>query len=166
MSRSDEGLLNSCSLLCLIILRRGVQFLKTTPSSENMDVHVLEAEDGAIPETTCNSSIASAVLAHLCSLMDSSDTKPLIQNLARDIIREGVVVFFPGVKARKQYLLDMVDVILTGEQPTSWWLKFEALCSHFSQKDNNSLLELNWSVDKVVHVHVVGVVTVLVLWYK
>ena len=58
-------------------------------------------------------------------------------------------MFFPGTKARKKYLLDMVGVVLGGEQPSSWWLKFEALCSYFSQKDTNSLLELNWDITKV-----------------
>ena len=143
---SDEGLLNYCSLLCLILLRNGVQFLKPSSVSESNDQSSQPIE--SIGKSS-DSSIASDVLSHLCLLVDNTDTRPIIQTLARDIIKEGVVVFFPGTKARKKYLLEMVNMILTGEQPSSWWLKFEALCSYFSQKDNNSLLELNWNVDKV-----------------
>ncbi len=141
---SGEDLQNHCSLLCLILLRNGVQFLKS-PSS------VSETRDSSLSMTegVSDSSIASDVLSHLCSLVDNTDSKPIVQTLAREIIKEGVVVFFPGTKARKKYLLEMVNMILTGEQPSSWWLKFEALCSYFSQKDNNSLLELNWNIDKV-----------------
>ena len=136
--------MGQCSLLCLIFLRFSIQFLKSTPLKENKDTPSIEG----VPLND-NSSIPSAVLSHLCSLMDNKDTSSLVQNLARDIIREGVVVFFPGSKARKKYLLDMVEVILTREQPPSWWLKFEALCRYFSKIDNNSLLELNWDTEKV-----------------
>ncbi len=140
---SAVPLLSDCSLLCLILLRVGVQFLKhqATPT-DTPPSHTQSSEETSL-------SIAPAVLSHLCSLVDDTSSKPIIQSLARDIIKEGVVVFFPGTKARKKYLLDMVGVVLGGEQPSSWWLKFEALCSYFSQKDTNSLLELNWDVTKV-----------------
>ena len=68
----------------------------------------------------------------------------MVRLLAQEIIREGVVVFFPGSSARKEYLLDMVKVVLSGQQPASWWLKFEALCRYFSKIDSNALLGLPW----------------------
>ena len=123
-------------LLCLLLLRYTIPFLKATPPKEN---------------TSEQSSVASAVLSHLCSLMDNPNTDPFIHSLTQDIIKDGVVVFFPGSKARKKYLLEMIELV-TGEQPPSWWLKFEALCGHFSKTNNNSLLELPWDSTKVFNI--------------
>lgn len=129
--------MEKCSLICLLLLRNSIPFLKATTSTNEAT-----NEDS-------QQSVPSAVLSHLCSLMDNPSTDGFIRGLTQDIIKDGVVVFFPGSKARKKYLLEMVELVLTGEQPASWWLKFEALCSYFSKTNNNSLLELPWEINKV-----------------
>ena len=151
--RFQEPIGTDFPLLCLVLLRVGVQFLQQpSPASDSSTTDppppaaaAAERDSGA----GSNSSVAPAVLSHLCSLVDDTSSKPLVQSLARDTIKEGVVLFFPDAKARKKYLLNMVKVVHVGEQPLSWWLKFEALCSYFIQKDHNSLLELNWDIAKV-----------------
>jgi hypothetical protein len=129
----DDSEMEQCSLVCLTMLRQAIPFIKATPSNE---------QGNAVP---------SAVLSHLCSLMDNPSTDSFIKNLTQEIIRDGVVVFFPGAKARRKYLLEMVELVLTGEQPVSWWLKFEALCGYFSKASKNSLLELPWEPANVVN---------------
>lgn len=52
------------------------------------------------------------------------------------------MVFFPNAHARKDYLLSMIWSVLDGNQPKSWWLKFEALCRYFSKSDSKSVLNL------------------------
>ena len=71
------------------------------------------------------------------------------QLLAQDIVGKGVVVFFPDSTAQKEYLLGMVESVLSEKQPRSWWLKFEALCQYFSKTDTNSLLELPGNISEV-----------------
>ena len=83
--------------------------------------------------------------------MDNQNTDAAVRHLSQEIIREGVVIFFPGATARKEYLLEMVKVVLVGQQPASWWLKFEALCRYFSKIDSNALLGLPWKESKVMY---------------
>ena len=54
----------------------------------------------------------TTVLVHLCGLLDSEDTDPVVRKLAQDIVVEGVVVFFPDAKTRREYLLSMINTIL------------------------------------------------------
>ena len=129
--------MEQCSLLCLLMLRNSIPFLKGTSTSD---------------DSNTGTTVPSNVLSHLCSLMDDPNTNEFIRSLTQDIIKDGVVVFFPGSNARKKYLLEMVELVLSGEQPASWWLKFEALCSYFSKTNNNSLLELSWDSKKVTGV--------------
>ena len=125
LSSSEAQLNDEGALLCLLLLLSSLPYLKITKD------------------------VPSAVLSHLCSLMDNSSTDPVLRHLAQEIIREGVVIFFPGASARKEYLLEMVKVVLVGKQPASWWLKFEALCRYFSKIDSNALLGLPWKRNKV-----------------
>lgn len=86
--------------------------------------------------------IPAKVLLHLCELLDSPDTEERVMWLTQDIVSEGVVVFFPDAKARKDYFITMISSVLEDNQPKSWWLKFEALCQYFSKTDSKSLLNL------------------------
>ena len=72
-----------------------------------------------------------------------------VQDLVQEIVVKGVVVFFPDATARKEYLLTMIESVLSEKQPRSWWLKFEALCKYFSKSDANSLLGLPSQLKKV-----------------
>jgi len=91
-----------------------------------------------------NTNIVTEVLSHLCSVMDKQDgdVNDVTKRLSHDIIRDGIVVFFPDSAARRTYLISMLDSVMSEELPTSWWLKFEALCIHFSSQDPNALLGL------------------------
>ncbi len=58
----------------------------------------------------------SEVLSHLCGILDSSEVDAAaVKNVAQDIIVEGVVIFFPDAKARKEYLLSMIGAVLVSE---------------------------------------------------
>ena len=149
--------MEQCTLVTLLLIRRSIPFLKATPtnkltkgSNNGTNNNETKSEGGAVNDGDTPSSIPSAVLSHLCSLMDNPDTDPFVRTLAQDIIKAGVVVFFPGSRARRGYLLEMVKLVLTGEQPASWWLKFEALCGYFSKTNTNSLLELSYDLPKVM----------------
>ena len=92
-----------------------------------------------------NNNIATEVLSHLCLVMDNPDDDiidDVTKRLSHDVIRDGIVVFFPDSAARRTYLISMLDSVMSEELPTSWWLKFEALCIHFSSQDPNALLGL------------------------
>lgn len=56
--------------------------------------------------------ISTAVMTHLSMLLDSSDTDETVQWLAQWIITDGVEVFFPDSKARKNHLLNMISSVL------------------------------------------------------
>jgi len=60
-------------------------------------------------------SLPSAILAHLCGLLDSEGVETAVQQLAQDIVVEGVVVFFPDASARREYLLNMIGTVLVRE---------------------------------------------------
>ena len=146
--------MEQCTLVTLLLIRRAIPFLKATPTNKltrgnSNGTNNNDNEGGVVDNGDTPSSIPSAVLSHLCSLMDNPDTDPFVRTLAQDIIKAGVVVFFPGSRARRGYLLEMVKLVLTGEQPASWWLKFEALCGYFSKTNTNSLLELTYDPAKV-----------------
>ncbi len=79
------------SLLCLDVLRASLPFLKPRRLS------------GTLP---------ASILTHLCGFLDSSEAKEEVQRLAQDIVVEGVVVFFPDARARKDYLLSMINSVL------------------------------------------------------
>lgn len=85
------------SLLCLDVLRASLPFLNPRRLS------------GMLP---------ASILAHLCGLLDSSDARDEVQRLAQDIVVDGVVVFFPDAKARKDHLLTMINSVLVSY---CWW---------------------------------------------
>ena len=89
--------MEKASLLCLQVLRSALPFIKVKKSS---------ASDSK--ETTS----PSAILSHLCGLLDAGDTPPVLTRLAQDIVVEGVLVFFPDAEARKNYLLSMLQSVL------------------------------------------------------
>ncbi|XP_064406559.1 zinc finger ZZ-type and EF-hand domain-containing protein 1-like isoform X2 [Halichondria panicea] len=113
------------SILCLHLLKSALPFIKPSrPTSNKL------------------TSVPSEVLSHLCGILDSAEIDSAVKSVAQDIIVEGVVIFFPDAKARKEYLLSMIGAVLDENQPKSWWLKFEALCHYFSKTDSNSVLNL------------------------
>ena len=156
---SPDSTLHYASLLCLHLLRAALPFIKlaggTTSQQPPSDLL----------------SLPSAILAHLCGLLDSADVDTTVQRLAQDIVVEGVVVFFPDASTRREYLLNMIGAVLVrwrkvggahcvtqsptptllqeDSQPRSWWLKFEALCRYFSKSDCNSLLSLPQKLQEV-----------------
>jgi hypothetical protein len=124
------------SLLVLWLLKSALPFIQPEkPSKEG---------DGGSESTS------SAILSHLCTLLDREEEgqSPATRSLAQEIVVKGVVVFFPDAKARKDYLLEMIESVLSEKQPRSWWLKFEALCQYFSTTDANSLLCLPTKIEE------------------
>ena len=120
----------------LWLLKSALPFIKPEKPSK---------EGGSSSEST-----SSAVLNHLCTLLDKEEEQsPAIHTLAQEIVVKGVIVFFPDAKARRDYLLEMIESVLSETQPRSWWLKFEALCQYFSTTDANSLLCLPANVKEV-----------------
>ena len=91
------------SFLCLQMLRSALPFIKVKKSS---------ASESKSTESTS----PSAILAHLCGLLDAGDTPPVLMRLAQDIIVDGVLVFFPDAEARKNYLLSMLKSVLVSGQ--------------------------------------------------
>lgn len=91
--------MEKASFLCLQVLRSALPFIKVKnqPASES------KVTDSTAP---------SAILAHLCGLLDASDTPPFLMRLSQDIVVEGVMVFFPDAEARKNYLLSMLKSVL------------------------------------------------------
>ena len=81
------------SVLCLYLLRAALPFIKPQRQSSS-------------------SGTPSAILSHLCGLLDGGEVNEDVQRLAQDIVVEGVVVFFPDAKARKDYLLSMINSVL------------------------------------------------------
>lgn len=89
------------SVLCLYVLRSALPFIKPLRSSASTSTSSSSSPD------------ASAILSHLCALLDAAvDPDPVVQKLAQDIVVEGVVLFFPDAQARKRYLLQMIDSVL------------------------------------------------------
>lgn len=97
---SPDSTLHYASLLCLHLLRAALPFIKlaggTTSQQPPSDLL----------------SLPSAILAHLCGLLDSADVDTTVQRLAQDIVVEGVVVFFPDASTRRKYLLNMIGAVL------------------------------------------------------
>ena len=97
---SPDSTLHYASLLCLHLLRAALPFIKlaggTTSQQPPSDLL----------------SLPSAILAHLCGLLDSADVDTTVQRLAQDIVVEGVVVFFPDASTRREYLLNMIGAVL------------------------------------------------------
>ena len=96
------------------------------------------------PSNDKNTTIATEVLKHLCSVVDKEAEycNDVIEKMAHDIILDGIVVFFPDSSARRSHLISMLDCVMSDQLPTSWWVKFEALCVHFSSQDPSALLGL------------------------
>lgn len=97
------------------------------------------------PSNDKNTTIATEVLKHLCSVMDKEVdycNNDVIEKISHDIILDGIVVFFPDSSARRTHLISMLDCVMSEELPASWWIKFEALCVHFSSQDPSALLGL------------------------
>lgn len=96
------------------------------------------------PSNDKNTAIATEVLKHLCSVVDKEveHSNDVIEKMSHDIILDGIVVFFPDSSARRTHLISMLDCVMSEELPASWWVKFEALCIHFSSQDPSALLGL------------------------
>ena len=93
---SPDSTMHYASQLCLHLLRAALPFIKlagTTPPSDLL-------------------SLPSAILTHLCGLLDSAEVDTTVQRLAQDIVVEGVVVFFPDASTRREYLLSMIGAVL------------------------------------------------------
>lgn len=116
------------SVQCLRLLHSCLPFLEATRN----------------PNNDKKTSIATEVLEHLCSVMDKKvePKNDIIEKVSHDIIHNGIVVFFPDTLARRSHLISMLDCVMSEELPTSWWVKFEALCVHFSSQDPSALLGL------------------------
>ena len=85
------------------MLKAALPFIKPAKPALKKDDSPVTSDPGSVP---------SEVLSHLCGVLDSSDVDPIVRSLAQDIIVEGVVIFFPDAKARKEYLLSMIGSIL------------------------------------------------------
>ena len=96
------------------------------------------------PSNDKTTAIATEVLKHLCSVVDKEveESNDVIEKMSHDIILDGIVVFFPDSSARRNHLISMLDCVMSEELPASWWVKFEALCVHFSSQDPSALLGL------------------------
>ena len=97
------------SILCLYVLKAALPFIKPAKKTPP------QADQSAKPSTVPQSdpmAVPSAVLSHLCGLLDSPDTDAVVRRAAQDIIVEGVVIFFPDSNARKEYLLSMIGAVL------------------------------------------------------
>lgn len=142
-----DGQADYAAVLALWLLRSALPFIKPDQNtSKTVDMGVQRRDDGHSVK------ISSAVLSHLCALLDAgeeAEEQSVVQRLAEDIVVKGVVVFFPDATARKEYLLSMIESVLNEKQPRSWWLKFEALCQYFSKTDANSLLGLPKKIKEV-----------------
>ena len=86
------------SQLCLHLLRAALPFIKLAGNSQQPPSDIL--------------SLPSAILTHLCGLLDSPEVDTTVQRLAQDIVVEGVVVFFPDASTRREYLLSMIGAVL------------------------------------------------------
>ena len=93
--------MEKASYLCLQVLRSSLPFIKVKTSKPSDSKSPLP--DSASP---------SAILAHLCGLLDAEDTPTVLTRLAQDIVVDGVLVFFPDAEARKNYLLSMLKSVL------------------------------------------------------
>ena len=103
--------LQFCSVLCLHLLRASLPFIRPIREKKTAEGDTLTT-----PTT---------VLVHLCGLLDSEDTDPVVKKLAQDIVVEGVVVFFPDAKTRREYLLSMINTILVRHVTMTlirWWV--------------------------------------------
>ena len=154
---SPDGQAGYAALLALRLLHSALPFIK--PEKKKKKEEEREEEDKNVQTSDMSGQKSSAILSHLCALLDAEDgegsgEQSAIQRLAQEIVVKGVVVFFPDATARKEYLLAMIGSVLNEKQPRSWWLKFEALCQYFSKTDANSLLSLPAKMKKVVSVSV------------
>ena len=149
-AHSPDGQTDYASLLALWLLRSALPFIKPDKRPAQETVGPAQKHDADGPKSDGDPlTVPSAVLSHLCVLLDAEvgegegqGAGSTVQRLAQEIVVEGVVVFFPDATARKEYLLSMIGSVLNEKQPRSWWLKFEALCQYFSKTDVNSLLGL------------------------
>lgn len=95
------------SFLCLQVLRSALPFIKVKKSPSSSTSTTLGSKS-----TVESSTSPSAILSHLCGLLDAGDTHPVLTRLAQDIVVDGVLVFFPDAEARKNYLLSMLKSVL------------------------------------------------------
>ena len=95
------------SFLCLQVLRSALPFIKVKKLPSSSTSTTLGSKS-----TVESSTSPSAILSHLCGLLDAGDTHPVLMRLAQDIVVDGVLVFFPDAEARKNYLLSMLKSVL------------------------------------------------------
>lgn len=100
---SPDPLMEYASTLCLHLLKAALPFIKPARSTPNKEHPELNSDLNSIP---------SAVLSHLCGILDSSETDALVRGIAQEIVVEGVVIFFPDAKTRKEYLLNMIKSVV------------------------------------------------------
>lgn len=96
---SSSETLDYASILCLYVLRAALPFIRPPQLPKH-------------PSPSAPLEIPSAVLAHLCGLLDSDSADAQVKRLAQDIVVEGVVLFFPDATARRNYLLSMIDSVM------------------------------------------------------
>ena len=95
------------SQLCLHLLRAALPFIKLAGNPQQSPSDLL--------------SLPSAILTHLCGLLDSAEVDTTVQRLAQDIVVEGVVVFFPDASTRREYLLSMIGAVLVRRGEGGGW---------------------------------------------
>ena len=100
--------MEKASFLCLQVLRSALPFIKVKKPPPSLTSTL------GSKSTVESSTSPSAVLSHLCGLLDAGDTHPVLTRLAQDIVVDGVLVFFPDAEARKNYLLSMLKSVLVG----------------------------------------------------
>ena len=105
--------MEKASFLCLQVLRSALPFIKVKkpPPPPSSSTSTLGSKS-----TMESSTSPSAILSHLCGLLDAGDTHPVLTRLAQDIVVDGVLVFFPDAEARKNYLLSMLKSVLVGSE--------------------------------------------------
>ena len=107
-SHSPEEHMEKSSFLCLQVLRSALPFIKVKKSPPSSSTSTTLGSKSTVESSTS----PSAILSHLCGLLDAGDTHPVLMRLAQDIVVDGVLVFFPDAEARKNYLLSMLKSVL------------------------------------------------------
>ena len=102
------------SLLCLYLLRTSLPHIRQASKAKPGQKASTTAAEATPSDPAPNDPVTgpTAVLSHLCEMLDSKETEEKVQCVVQDIVTEGVVVFFPDAKTRKDYLLSMISSVL------------------------------------------------------
>lgn len=145
---SPDPSCKSLSHLCLMLLLAALPFMAETTTGKERSSGDTRGE------------VSQTILSHLCSLIDSAEEDPQMQELAKNVVVSGVPVFFPTVRSRQEHLMGMFSSVGKA-QLTSWMLKFKGLCQYFVEKDSFKLLQLPYSPKARDDINIDGVVDVL-----